>query len=209
MSWRGCSIAVPKIGEDPATGSAAGPLGAYLAHHGLAGMPGTVVVAQGEMVGRPSFLHVDVQPRGDSFSVRVGGGVRIVGEGIVPRSASRDVCAHATLGETTVSLPGVTSTLTESGIVVCGSIDGRARVHRVAGEEQRGGPSAGISWQRTCAASDPVFSTRTWKHAGAPSPLGHGFASIAVTANAGPEPPRPEDDERQDRAQHERPRAAA
>jgi trans-2,3-dihydro-3-hydroxyanthranilate isomerase len=69
------------IGEDPATGSAVGPLGAYLAHHGLAGMPGTVVVAQGEMVGRPSFLHVEAQPEGDSFSVRVGGGVRIVGEG--------------------------------------------------------------------------------------------------------------------------------
>ena len=29
-------------GEDPATGSAAGPLGAYLAEYGLAGMPGTV-----------------------------------------------------------------------------------------------------------------------------------------------------------------------
>ncbi|MEO8423850.1 MAG: PhzF family phenazine biosynthesis protein [Actinomycetota bacterium] len=70
-----------KVGEDPATGSAAGPLGAYLARHGLAGMPGRVVIAQGEMVGRPSFLHVDVQPRGDPFSVHVGGGVRIVGDG--------------------------------------------------------------------------------------------------------------------------------
>jgi trans-2,3-dihydro-3-hydroxyanthranilate isomerase len=69
------------IGEDPATGSAAGPLGAYLARHRLAGMPGRVVVAQGEMVGRPSFLHVDVASRGGSFSVRVGGGVRIVGDG--------------------------------------------------------------------------------------------------------------------------------
>ncbi len=69
------------IGEDPATGSAAGPLGGYLALHRLAGMPGTVVIAQGEMVGRPSFLHVEAQPQGESFSVRVGGGVRIVGEG--------------------------------------------------------------------------------------------------------------------------------
>ena len=68
--------------EDPATGSAAGPLGAYLAQHHLAGLPGSVVVAQGEMVGRPSFLHVEVEPRGDSFAVRVGGGVRIVGEGM-------------------------------------------------------------------------------------------------------------------------------
>lgn len=69
------------IGEDPATGSAAGPLGAYLAAHRLAGMPGRVVVAQGEMVGRPSLLHVDVEPAGDSWAIRVGGGVRIMGEG--------------------------------------------------------------------------------------------------------------------------------
>jgi trans-2,3-dihydro-3-hydroxyanthranilate isomerase len=70
------------IGEDPATGSAAGPLGAYLAARGLAGMPGRVVVAQGELVGRPSFLHVDVQPSDASWTVRVGGGVRLVGEGV-------------------------------------------------------------------------------------------------------------------------------
>jgi trans-2,3-dihydro-3-hydroxyanthranilate isomerase len=70
------------IGEDPATGSAAGPLGAYLAARGLAGMPGRVVVAQGEMVGRPSFLHVDVQGEGDRMVVRVGGGVRTTGDGV-------------------------------------------------------------------------------------------------------------------------------
>ena len=70
------------IGEDPATGSAAGPLGAYLASRGLAGMPGTALVAQGEQVGRPSFLHLDVRPDGDTWTVRVGGGVRIVGEGV-------------------------------------------------------------------------------------------------------------------------------
>lgn len=70
------------VGEDPATGSAAGPLGVYLAARGLAGMPGDAVVAQGELVGRPSFLHLDVRPEGDSWIVRVGGGVRIVGEGV-------------------------------------------------------------------------------------------------------------------------------
>jgi trans-2,3-dihydro-3-hydroxyanthranilate isomerase len=69
------------IGEDPATGSAAGPLGAYLSANGRAGMPGRVVVAQGEMVNRPSFLHVEVSPEGTTWSVRVGGGVRVVGEG--------------------------------------------------------------------------------------------------------------------------------
>jgi trans-2,3-dihydro-3-hydroxyanthranilate isomerase len=70
------------VGEDPATGSAAGPLGVYLASRGLAGLPGQAVIAQGEMVGRPSFLHLDVRPEGDSWNVRVGGGVRIVGEGV-------------------------------------------------------------------------------------------------------------------------------
>jgi trans-2,3-dihydro-3-hydroxyanthranilate isomerase len=70
------------VGEDPATGSAAGPLGVYLATRGLAGMPGEGVIAQGEMVGRPSFLHLDVKPEDESWNVRVGGGVRIVGEGV-------------------------------------------------------------------------------------------------------------------------------
>jgi trans-2,3-dihydro-3-hydroxyanthranilate isomerase len=69
------------IGEDPATGSAAGPLGAYLARHELAGMPGSVTVAQGEMVDRPSSLDVAAAPDGASWSIRVGGGVWIVGEG--------------------------------------------------------------------------------------------------------------------------------
>jgi trans-2,3-dihydro-3-hydroxyanthranilate isomerase len=69
------------IGEDPATGSAAGPLAAYLAVHLLAGMPGSVMVAQGELVDRPSFLRAEAEPDGDSWSIRVGGGVRIVGDG--------------------------------------------------------------------------------------------------------------------------------
>jgi len=70
------------IGEDPATGSAAGPLGAYLARHGLAGMPGSLRIRQGEQVGRPSLLEVEVAPEGDSWEVLVGGGVAIVGEGV-------------------------------------------------------------------------------------------------------------------------------
>jgi trans-2,3-dihydro-3-hydroxyanthranilate isomerase len=69
------------IGEDPATGSAAGPLGAYLSAHGLAGMPGDVVVSQGEMVGRPSTLCVEVSGSDPDWAVRVGGGVRVVGDG--------------------------------------------------------------------------------------------------------------------------------
>ena len=62
------------IGEDPATGGAAGPLGAYLAEHGLAEAPGPVTIRQGEQVGRPE-LHVEVAREGDAWRVRVGGGV--------------------------------------------------------------------------------------------------------------------------------------
>jgi trans-2,3-dihydro-3-hydroxyanthranilate isomerase len=69
------------IGEDPATGSAAGPLGAFLARHSLAGLPGRAIVAQGELVGRPSFLHLEVRAEGHGFAINVGGGVRPVGEG--------------------------------------------------------------------------------------------------------------------------------
>ena len=70
------------VSEDPATGSAAGPLGAYLAHHGAAGMPGRLRIRQGDEVGRPSELYVEAKPYGDSFEVWVEGGVAIVGRGV-------------------------------------------------------------------------------------------------------------------------------
>jgi trans-2,3-dihydro-3-hydroxyanthranilate isomerase len=69
------------VGEDPATGSAAGPLGVYLAEHALAGMPGNTRIRQGEQVGRPSLLEVDVQREDDRWIAWVGGAVRQVGEG--------------------------------------------------------------------------------------------------------------------------------
>jgi len=72
----------PTIGEDPATGSAAGPLAAYLAAHALAGLPGTAVIAQGEQTGRPSFLHVEVARDRDDWLLHVGGGVRPMGDGV-------------------------------------------------------------------------------------------------------------------------------
>jgi trans-2,3-dihydro-3-hydroxyanthranilate isomerase len=70
-----------EIGEDPATGSAAGPLGAYLSEHDTGGMPGRMTIAQGEAVGRPSFIEVDVARDDIGWVAYVGGGVRIVGEG--------------------------------------------------------------------------------------------------------------------------------
>ena len=66
--------------EDPATGSAAGPLGAYVVHHEVL-PPGQIVISQGVEIGRPSTLVVDVARDGDALTVHVGGGVAIVGEG--------------------------------------------------------------------------------------------------------------------------------
>jgi trans-2,3-dihydro-3-hydroxyanthranilate isomerase len=69
------------IDEDPATGSAVGPLGAYLAEHGAI-PPGRLTVSQGAEISRPSTLLVDVQPDGGgSWVVVVGGGIAKVGDG--------------------------------------------------------------------------------------------------------------------------------
>ena len=66
--------------EDPATGSAAGPLGAYVLRHGV--MPsGRLTISQGVEMGRPSTLVVDVEPGPDGLVVFVEGGVRVAGEG--------------------------------------------------------------------------------------------------------------------------------
>jgi trans-2,3-dihydro-3-hydroxyanthranilate isomerase len=68
------------VDEDPATGSAAGPLGIYVAER-RAVAPARLLIRQGENMGRPSELHVDVRREGDRWSVRVGGGVRPVARG--------------------------------------------------------------------------------------------------------------------------------
>jgi trans-2,3-dihydro-3-hydroxyanthranilate isomerase len=68
------------VEEDAATGSAAGPLGAYLAERGA--LPdGRLTVTQGVEMGRPSTLLVDVQKGSDGWTVFVGGGVVRVGAG--------------------------------------------------------------------------------------------------------------------------------
>lgn len=74
------------ITEDPATGSAAGPLGCYLIrHHAVpAAKAGALLVLQGVKMGRPSFIHVAVGLEGDGItSVRVGGEAALAGEGTI------------------------------------------------------------------------------------------------------------------------------
>lgn len=78
-----CRMFAPPEGipEDPATGSAAGPLGCFLARDG-AGASFRFRFAQGVEMGRPSTLEVTVERVGDGFGpVRVGGAARIVAEG--------------------------------------------------------------------------------------------------------------------------------
>jgi trans-2,3-dihydro-3-hydroxyanthranilate isomerase len=88
-----CFAPAAGIVEDPATGSAAGPLAAYLAHEGILRPGETKVLAQGQYTGRPSRLEIGVEGEpsvegepGALTDVLVGGTVvpMIVGELTLP-----------------------------------------------------------------------------------------------------------------------------
>ena len=60
--------------EDPATGSAAGPLAVHLARHGVIPYGTALVIDQGVEMGRPSRLEALAEGEGDAVRrVRVGG----------------------------------------------------------------------------------------------------------------------------------------
>jgi trans-2,3-dihydro-3-hydroxyanthranilate isomerase len=70
--------------EDPATGSASGPLGCYLVRHALVipDRAGSMLSLQGVKMGRPSHVHVSIGVQGGEIaSVRVGGRAVLAGEG--------------------------------------------------------------------------------------------------------------------------------
>jgi trans-2,3-dihydro-3-hydroxyanthranilate isomerase len=69
----------PTLGvpEDPATGSAAGPLALHLVRHGRLEVGEQLEIRQGAQVGRPSVLHARVEPG----RVVVGGSAVIVARG--------------------------------------------------------------------------------------------------------------------------------
>jgi trans-2,3-dihydro-3-hydroxyanthranilate isomerase len=74
------------ITEDPATGAASGPLGCYLVRYGLVeGDPAAEIVSeQGIEMGRPSYVRIRIERRGDDITaVRVGGQCHFMGEGFV------------------------------------------------------------------------------------------------------------------------------
>jgi PhzF family phenazine biosynthesis protein len=50
--------------EDPATGAAAAALGGYLRDAGLIAVPATIFIRQGEAMGRPSRLTVEIPASG-------------------------------------------------------------------------------------------------------------------------------------------------
>jgi trans-2,3-dihydro-3-hydroxyanthranilate isomerase len=72
----------PGVLEDPATGSAAGCLAAYLLEHSYLGTDSIDVrVEQGYEIGRPSLLYLQAARDGDRTTVHVGGKVQMVARG--------------------------------------------------------------------------------------------------------------------------------
>jgi trans-2,3-dihydro-3-hydroxyanthranilate isomerase len=70
------------VPEDPATGSAAGPLAVHLARHGRIGWGDEIVVSQGAEVGRPSTLYARADGSADRIDrVEVGGSAVVVARG--------------------------------------------------------------------------------------------------------------------------------
>ena len=70
------------LGEDAATGSAAGPLAVHLARHGLVEWGDEIVVSQGAEIGRPSTLHARATGSAREVeSVEVGGSAVVLARG--------------------------------------------------------------------------------------------------------------------------------
>jgi trans-2,3-dihydro-3-hydroxyanthranilate isomerase len=74
----------PALGvtEDPATGSAAGPLAVHLARHGRIAFGEEIEIRQGAQISRPSVLYARVEGSGDDIErVIVGGRAVVVAHG--------------------------------------------------------------------------------------------------------------------------------
>jgi len=70
------------VPEDPATGSAAGPLALHLARHGRIAFGQEIEVRQGEEINRPSVLYAKATGSADHVeSIEVGGSAQIVAYG--------------------------------------------------------------------------------------------------------------------------------
>jgi trans-2,3-dihydro-3-hydroxyanthranilate isomerase len=83
MSWKSRMFG-PGLGmaEDPATGSAAGPLALHLARYGRIAFGDEIVIEQGVEIGRPSKLYARVDGAADAVErIEVGGSAVIVARG--------------------------------------------------------------------------------------------------------------------------------
>ena len=70
------------VAEDPATGSAAGPLAVHLARHGVVSFGDRVQISQGAEIGRPSSLFAAAHGSAERIDrVLVGGSAVIVAHG--------------------------------------------------------------------------------------------------------------------------------
>ena len=70
------------VPEDPATGSAAGPLAIHLARHGRIAYGDKIEISQGAEIGRPSTLYARVHGDGERVErVEVGGSAVVVARG--------------------------------------------------------------------------------------------------------------------------------
>jgi trans-2,3-dihydro-3-hydroxyanthranilate isomerase len=83
LTWKtrmfGPMLGVP---EDPATGSAAGPLALHLARHGRIAFGDEIEISQGAEIGRPSTLYARVDGTADAVErIEVGGSAVIVARG--------------------------------------------------------------------------------------------------------------------------------
>jgi trans-2,3-dihydro-3-hydroxyanthranilate isomerase len=70
------------VPEDPATGSAAGPLACHLARHGLISFGEEIEISQGAEIGRPSTLYARAEGSPERIErVEVGGSAVVVARG--------------------------------------------------------------------------------------------------------------------------------
>jgi trans-2,3-dihydro-3-hydroxyanthranilate isomerase len=70
------------VAEDPATGSAAGPLALHLARHGRIAFGDEIEITQGVEIGRPSTLYARVDGSAEDVErVEVGGSAVVVARG--------------------------------------------------------------------------------------------------------------------------------
>ncbi len=70
------------MAEDPATGSAAGPLALHLARHGRIPFGEEIEITQGVEIGRPSTLYARVDGSAERVeAVEVGGCAVVVARG--------------------------------------------------------------------------------------------------------------------------------